>query len=114
MQRVIILLMTNPTGFAPTFFTIHSKRRLFTACFINKEIGKSVRNESTEAKTAVEACPTAYTGTPSGEIGSWQKANLFNIQSFFAVRAFLTFPYSPRSRIIYRVGVPSRPNTALI
>ncbi len=74
MQRVIILLMTNPTGFAPIFFTIHSKRRLFTARFINKEIGKSVRNESTEAKTpsktAVEACPTAYTGTPSGEIGS--------------------------------------------
>ena len=42
--------------------------------FLFEGIGKNVRNESTEpktpSKTAVEACPTAYKGTPRGEVGS--------------------------------------------
>ena len=64
--------MTNPPGLAPiTLYTIH---RVVYSPFYKKEIGKSVRNESTEpktpSKTAVEACPTAYKGTPRGEVGS--------------------------------------------
>ena len=69
--------MTNPLGFAPTLFTFHyslKKDEASASSFLFEGIGKNVRNESTESQppseTAVEACPTAYIGTPSGEGGS--------------------------------------------